>query len=425
MNKIKSTFIAALLFISAAASAQTTANDSVLALKHYKFLDNVYVSLHVGDFIGLAENVRPREFVRPGFQRFGGGLTVGKNFSPALGVRLGGYLSGVAGVINREIVLYNRSLGYDGWGIFSYNQVSGFADVAANFTNIFHPYDESRRLNVMGYFGLGFIHRFDTDVSSVCYEIGKFQDSGDPTNPFDPGDPRSGIQGYDKLIEDKNRTFFAVRAGLGLSYILTKEIDLDLDVLIHAADDKLDGVRYDDYYDGFVSVLLGVKYHFRDHYGDHRFKYRKVAVGGDLSDLNDKINKTRRDIADARNMRNEMYKQQRILDMTVQFPIDKFFISDIQERNVEAVANYIKAHPNLNVVICGFADVETAYPEYNYKLSKRRVTSVFRMLVDKYGVDPSRLRTDYKGDVIQPYNRKNEWNRVVVFALEPVEELTN
>jgi hypothetical protein len=46
------------------------------------------------------------------------------------------------------------------------------------------------------------------------------------------------------------------------------------------------------------------------------------------------------------------------------------------------------------------------------------------MLVNEYGVNPNRLRIDYKGDTLQPYDRKNEWNRVVVFVLEPVEEKT-
>ncbi len=403
MNKIKNSLIAALLVVASAASAQNAENDSVLALKHYKFLDNVYVGLHVGDFVSLGENVRPREFFRPSLQRLGGGLTLGKNFSPALGVRVGGYISGLAGVPDRSLVLKNRDLGYDGWGYYSFKQVSAFGDVVPNLTNIILPYRENRRLNVMGYFGLGFLHRFDMNVDELL------------SMPND--------EGWNTIVNDKNRTFFAVRAGLGLSYMLTKELDIDLEALIHATDDKLDGFRYDDKYDGMVSLMLGVKYHFRDHYGDHRFRYRKVAPAEELSDLNDKINQARKDLADARTRQKEINKQQRLLDMTVSFPIDKYFITDIQERNVEAVAKYIKAHPDLKVVICGFADVETAYPEYNLRLSKRRVTSVFRMLVDKYGVDPNHLRIDYKGDTVQPYNRKNEWNRVVVFALEGVEEV--
>lgn len=403
MNKIKNSLIAALLVVASAASAQNAENDSVVALKHYKFLDNVYVGLHVGDFVSLGENVRPREFFRASLQRLGCGLTIGKNFSPALGVRVGAYVSGLVGVADRDLVLKNRERGYLGWGYYDFTQTSVFGDVVPNFTNIFNPYCENRRWNITGVFGLGFIHRFNMDIGGLMRM---------------PDD-----EGWHTIVKDKDRTLFAVRAGLGVSYMLTKELDLDFEAMIHATDDKLDGFRYDDKYDGMVSFLLGVKYHFRDHYGDHRFRYRKVAPSGDLSDLNDKINQARKDLADARTRQNEIYKQQRLLDMTVSFPIDKYYITDIQERNVEAVAKYIKAHPDLKVVICGFADVETAYPEYNLRLSKRRVTSVFRMLVDKYGVDPNHLRIDYKGDTVQPYNRKNEWNRVVVFALEGVEEV--
>lgn len=415
MNKIKTTLFAALLTVSAGVFAGNNGKveaDSIVALKHYKFFDNTYVGLYVGDFVTLGENMRPREFFRPGAQRLGGGLTIGKNFSPALGVRMGGYISGLVGVPNREVVTKSRAGGYDGWGFYGYKQVSGYVDVVPNLTNIILPYRENRRLNVMGYFGLGFLHRFDMNFDEL-HEMDKTIGNNGSL----------GSEGWESVVSDKNRTFFAARAGLGLSYMLTKELDIDLDVMVHATDDKLDGFRYDDKYDGYISAMLGVKYHFRDHYGDHRFKYRTITDADELNNLNLQINKARQDLADARNQRQNMLKQQRVLDMTVQFPIDKFYITEIQERNVEAVAKYIKANPDLDVVICGFADVETAYPSYNMRLSKRRVTSVFRMLVDKYGVDPNHLSIDYKGDTVQPYDRKNEWNRVVVFVLQPHEEI--
>ena len=88
-------------------------------------------------------------------------------------------------------------------------------------------------------------------------------------------------------------------------------------------------------------------------------------------------------------------------------------------KNVAEVAKYIEEHPDVNIVITGYADVKTAYPEYNMKLSKRRAESVRDALVKKFNVDPSRLRIDYKGDTVQPYKMKNEWNRVVIFVTEP------
>lgn len=108
--------------------------------------------------------------------------------------------------------------------------------------------------------------------------------------------------------------------------------------------------------------------------------------------------------------------------MTISFNRDKFNITEVQRPNVEMVASFIKAHPEFDVVICGFADVKTAYPAYNMRLSKRRVMAVYNMLTKQYGIDPQRLSIDYKGDIEQPYRVKNEWNRVVVFKLTPHNE---
>ena len=405
MNKIKLTLLTVLLATSVGTWADNNNNsqmaDSVVSLRHYKFFDNTFIGLYVGDFAPLGENVRPREFFRFDSQHIGAGLTFGKYFSPALGVRIGGYYSGMTGVTNKEIVDKNRAKGYDGRGYYNFKHVDAFVDVLPNLTNIFLPYKESRRLNVIGIFGLGYTHRFDMNFD----EFSKMPDS----------------EGWENVLDKKNRNFFAVRAGLGLSYMITKQLDIDLDVTVNATDDKFDGFRYDDKYDGFVSAMLGVKYHFPDHYGDHRFKYRTLTDADDINALNRQINQARLDLENAKKKTNIINKQQRILEMTVSFPIDKYYVTEIQERNVEAVAKYIKSHPQLNVVICGFADAETAYPAYNMRLSKRRATTVYRMLVDKYGVDPSRLRIDYKGDTVQPYDRKNEWNRVVVFVLESQE----
>ena len=75
-------------------------------------------------------------------------------------------------------------------------------------------------------------------------------------------------------------------------------------------------------------------------------------------------------------------------------------------------------NPDVTLTVTGFADVKTAYPAYNLKLSERRAKAVYNCLVKEFGVDPNRLKIDYKGDTIQPYELKNEWNRVVIFVLD-------
>ena len=402
MNKIKTMMIGLMLAMPFASWASSAVQeDSVTSLKHYKFLDNMFVGIHVGPTSGLVENMRPRDYFKLGAHHIGGGITIGKNFSPEFGVRIGGYYMNTTGVVNKiSREKAEAAKGYDGDGFYTIKNINGYIDALPNLTNIFSQYKESRRLNVLGIFGIGFTHSngFDTD------DFAKYD-----------------VDRYIEALDTKKRTFFSARAGLGLAYKLCEALDLTFEATVNATDDGFDGFRYDDKYDGYTTGLFGLTYHFKDHYGDRRFKYRTVGDDLGLDDLNNKINQTRKDLEDAKNRHGKIL-QQRILDMTVSFPIDKYFISDIQKRNVEAVANYIKSHPDMNVVICGYADVETAYPAYNMRLSKRRVTSVFNMLVNEYGVNPNRLRIDYKGDTLQPYERKNEWNRVVVFVLEPVEE---
>ena len=404
MNKIKTMMIGLMLAMPFASWASSAVQeDSVTSLKHYKFLDNMFVGIHVGPTSGLVENMRPRDYFKLGAHHIGGGITIGKNFSPEFGVRIGGYYMNTTGVVNKiSREKAEAAKGYDGDGFYTIKNINGYIDALPNLTNIFSQYKESRRLNVLGIFGIGFTHSngFDTD------DFAKYD-----------------VDRYIEALDTKKRTFFSARAGLGLAYKLCEALDLTFEATVNATDDGFDGFRYDDKYDGYTTGLFGLTYHFKDHYGDRRFKYRTVGDDLGLDDLNNKINQTRKDLEDAKNRHGKIL-QQRILDMTVSFPIDKYFISDIQKRNVEAVANYIKSHPEMNVVICGYADVETAYPAYNMRLSKRRVTSVFNMLVNEYGVNPNRLRIDYKGDTLQPYERKNEWNRVVVFVLEPVEEKT-
>ena len=135
--------------------------------------------------------------------------------------------------------------------------------------------------------------------------------------------------------------------------------------------------------------------------------------------MNNKINDARGALDGIKPETRTVAVQERFLDMTISFIIDKSDISDIQKRNVEAVANYLKSRDDINLVVTGYADVQTAYPEYNLKLSQRRAQAVYDMLVNEFGVDPSRLSMDYKGDTIQPYLLKNEWNRVVVFQIVP------
>ncbi|MDE6448779.1 MAG: OmpA family protein, partial [Muribaculaceae bacterium] len=79
------------------------------------------------------------------------------------------------------------------------------------------------------------------------------------------------------------------------------------------------------------------------------------------------------------------------------------------------LAEYLKANPDMSVVLQGYADKGTGTAEYNQSLSKRRAQAVYDALTKKYGINGNRLSIDAEGSSVQPYDT-NDWNRIVIFA---------
>lgn len=100
---------------------------------------------------------------------------------------------------------------------------------------------------------------------------------------------------------------------------------------------------------------------------------------------------------------------------TVRFKINSDVIEDYEQVNVYNIAQWMKANPNANVTIAGYADKDTGTSEYNMALSKRRAEAVRSALVNDYGINPDRLSMQAQGSSVQPYS-ENNWNRIVIFS---------
>ena len=81
------------------------------------------------------------------------------------------------------------------------------------------------------------------------------------------------------------------------------------------------------------------------------------------------------------------------------------------------MAEWLKANPNETIDIVGMADRNTGNTAYNMGLSKRRAKAVADELVNKYGIDKSRLSLYACGSNLQFFNNgdQNDWNRIVMF----------
>lgn len=375
----------------------TITEQSVTGLRHYKFGDNWFISAFFGGDFSMSENSRFQAFkknVNPDY-----GLAIGKWLNPAIGLRVKADYMIQSGRANKEAVAAYPSV--YGNGKYRFRMFTAMGDLMLNLNNVLGQYKESTRFNVYAFLGVGFTRnsKFDKHVEAWAKQ----------TNGAYP-------------INTNPRSYFAGHVGLGTAIQLSQALDFNLEAAIFATNDKYNGVHYDVLYDGFTTVQAGLTYHFKDHFGDRRFKYRTLNDADILGSLNDKINAARQDLANARprteNRIEETYNKIEVLDMTVNFIIDKYNITKLQKKNIAAVAKYMEDNPDVNLTVTGFADVKTAYPAYNLKLSERRAKAVYNCLVKEFGVDPSRLKIDYKGDTIQPYELKNEWNRVVIFVLD-------
>ena len=377
--------------------------DTVRALKKYKGTDNWFIGIHGGVNHSLSENARHGDFwdmTKPSFA-----ISVGKYFSPALGFRAQFGFHKQISRANEEAVQHNPIINGD--GNYGFNIWSGYIDGLFNLNNILGQYKETTRLNIIGFFGLGFnyTNNFDSKVEAWDNEV---TEDGEK------------VEGSYKVYTDES-AYLSGRVGLMTSYRLNNALDLTLEGAVNIVDDAYNGLRYDNRYDAYATAMLGLTYHFKDQYGDRRFRYVEVNDADVIDKLNDLIAKEKAVVREPEKVtipKKEVFRSE-ILNMTISFIIDKYNITDIQKNNVAEVAKYLEEHPDVNIVVTGYADVQTAYPAYNLKLSERRAKSVYNCLVNEFGVSPDRLRIDFKGDTVQPYKMKNEWNRVVIFVTEP------
>jgi len=396
-KKLRVFALGAVLVFSCHLSAQVKV-DTIQAVSYSNLVENYFAGFHFGINGSWGENIRYYKLSDiPRFQRLGGMLSLGKFFSSNFALRgtLGIYRQcGRAEKEPREV--YPE---YYGDGIYNFWSANANVDVLVNLYHVFYPHRPTPKFNVLPLFGVGTAYTFG-------FEKDKLEIFSRPAAPY--------------VVNTKADFYPSLRIGFLLSYWLSKRFELQFDAHFDFIDDKYNGVIDDRKYDGYTVAMLGLAYKFNrgTRRFENRFEHLDDAV--EVNRMNNELEIARQNLEKAKVKDTLLHvNQEQFLEMTVSFIIDKFNITDVQRPNVEAVAAYINSHPEVDVIICGFADVNTAYPAYNMRLSKRRVMAVYNMLTQQFGVDPDRLSIDYKGDTEQPYDLKYQWNRVVVFKLTP------
>ena len=89
-----------------------------------------------------------------------------------------------------------------------------------------------------------------------------------------------------------------------------------------------------------------------------------------------------------------------------------------EQGKLAEVATWLKEHPAAKVTVTGYADRGTGTAAINARYAEQRAESVTKELKKKYGIDASRIKTESKGDTIQPFPNDNDQNRVTIVIAE-------
>ena len=191
--------------------------------------------------------------------------------------------------------------------------------------------------------------------------------------------------------------------------------------------------------DARFEVLAGLTYHFSGGNGEHFFTMVPVADPLVVSAINEEVNDLRelvaaKDIelvglADELLVVQEQLNESRsktavaagdtmsLVETVVAFRFNKALVETSQMPSIERVAAFLNQNQNVNVTVNGYASPEGT-EEYNLKLSQRRADAVKSILVDKYGISPSRISAigHGVGDIFS----EPAWNRVGICIIEEV-----
>lgn len=291
------------------------------------------------------------------------GLNVGRNISPLFSTRLG--IEGCNSKVYNEFTGEKQSFKY----------ATGSFDAMVNLLNLISP--KRRALNLYGIAGVGLNWSGMATTNS---------------SKFSPN----------------------IRVGAQLDWRVAKNLAFNLEYRADNTNDQFNGRLEPGSHDWYTSLLLGVSLVLPD-------AKPQVVVkdnSAELKALNDRINALQAENAALKNRKPEVKEvvktvvdKQTVLP-NVFFQCAKSNISTQQAANVKAIADFLKANPNSNVTIKGYASPE-GNPEVNQKLSETRAKAVADMLINKLGISADRIKTEAGGATSDIYP-VNELNRVAV-----------
>ena len=354
-----------------AAPVQAQTRDSVAFKPHWFVQPQVGVGYHVGE-------AKLGDLLSPAAQ-----LSVGRQFSPVFGLRLGASGWQARNWQTHPVAEYK------------WNYVQANLDATLSLTNLIWGWKADRKWNVYGLAGVGLNIAFKNDDAN---RLAATNESA--------GIPALANGGFEKLW-DGTKVLPAGRLGIGVEYDLCERVALGLEYNANVLPDKWNSKKgKNDNLDWQQNLLVGVKIALgktRKHIQTEEIVEEPVAIpeNPETTETTETPEIPATPVVPAVQetpAKPEPVVEQKpeLKEVKVYFGFSSSRIQASEESKIDEIASYLKANPDKKLTVTGWAS-RTGKWEYNLKLSRWRANAVKKALVAR-GIDGKRIKVEGKGE---------------------------
>ena len=311
-------------------------------------------------------------------------LSFGHYFTPVVGARL-------------HVNAWQSKSGLASTGqYYKWKYVTPDLDLLVNLTNLFGK-GSDHALNVILLGGVGLNYAWDNDELKALNL---------PANTM-------------PLAWDKNRLGHNLRAGLRLETNQAKPFGVSLEVNANSLDDRFNS-KTNDKDDWMFTAMLGLNFRFGHKKAAPRYVTKTIEVI-DTFEVDEPITIKVKEKQPKTKTETKHMKMNEAIFFKIR-ESDANAASGIDEA-IKKVAELMKCSDDAMFTVTGYADKGTGTAKQNKKYAKQRADDVAKKLVEQYGLDAKRLKTDSKGDTVQPFE-ENDKNRCVIVTGEGTFRIT-
>ena len=217
-----------------------------------------------------------------------------------------------------------------------------------------------------------------------------------------------------------NTNSLTANFSVAAKYSVMKCMDVNLEIASALMPDHFDGRITGRKYEPTLGATLGLTYRFnasKPYVRKERSKKHRREAVVDTVYMVERV--VERPVFKDRIVEKPVAKKQEAFRLaSISFAYASAKPAKKQDIVFENIVEYLKQHPSARIRLDGYADKATGKARTNLMLSIRRTDSVRNILIERYGIVPSRIDAQGIGCNAQPYE-KNEHNRVVIVTALP------